>query len=171
MQAREARFFADCMVGKLAKWLRILGYDTAYQRKIADQDLVLRAQFEERIILTRDGGLLSRRGVNEYLLVQSSDYLDQLREVVTAFRLAFDEDRLFRRCTECNTETEVIAKELVAAEVPSYVLQTRDAFSLCPRCRKIYWRGTHVDNTLRRLFQRVPRRLFSTAADYANEGG
>ena len=87
MPAREARFFADCMVGKLAKWLRILGYDTAYQRKIADRDLVLRAQFEERIILTRDGGLLSRRGVNEYLLVQSSDYLDQLREVVTAFRL------------------------------------------------------------------------------------
>lgn len=165
IEGGAVKFFADCMVGKLAKWLRILGYDTAYQKEIADRDLVMRAQLEERIILTRDEKLLSRKGVEAFLFIHSDYYLDQLREVVAAFQLTFDEERLFRRCTECNTETEAIAKKAVGGQVPRYVFRTQDMFSCCPQCRKIYWRGTHVDNTLRRLFRRVPRQIFSSVVD------
>ena len=134
------KFLADNMLGRLATWLRLLGYDTTYIPHADDPALARIARVENRILLTRDVELTRRRGVR-YLLIESEHVEMQLRQTFRAFNLSARE--AFSRCAECNELLEVVSKESVLDSVPPYVLQTHDRFRRCAQCARVYWRGTH----------------------------
>jgi len=143
------KFIADVMVGKLARWLRILGFDVAYSNKFEDDQLLRIAEGENRIILTRDRGLASRRMSGKCLLIESDNYKEQIRQVIGEFDLEhFD---MFSRCIECNTELQQVDKEDVFERVPPFVYLTQERFAMCPSCRRVYWRGTHAAEILKQL--------------------
>lgn len=137
------RFFADAMLGKLAKWLRVLGCDTAYEPDIADDDLAKRALREGRVILTRDTRLIRRKEVRDnHFFVRGDGYRDQLRQVVDHFRIDPSE-KLFTRCVRCNEPLGEAPKLLLVGKIPPYVYDTQESFGACPSCGRIYWKATH----------------------------
>jgi uncharacterized protein with PIN domain len=146
----ETTFIADVMVGKLARWLRVLGFDVIYDNKLQDDVIMTIALTESRIILTRDVAFAARCGrPYRMLFIEHNDWQSQLRQVVGTYRLK--DFNVLSRCIECNTSLEIADKERMADRVPPYVYQTHEHFSHCPSCDRIYWRGTHVDAILRQL--------------------
>jgi uncharacterized protein with PIN domain len=143
-QGPERRFIADAMLGRLARWLRLLGFDCAFERDIADEVLVRRAVREERIVLSRDRALPEEWRIAGIHLVAAEKVRDQLSEVVRAFELA-PEIRLLSRCSQCNALLAPAALADVAPQLPPRVLELHDAFSICPGCGRVYWEGTHTD--------------------------
>ena len=136
-------FIADKTLGKLVKWLRILGYDTVYWRSDNLEELLRRAQEEERTLLTKDTKLYQgRRSVRALLIREDNPFL-QLQEVVRYFQLPLNKGRLFSRCLTCNAPLENVTPEKVKEKVPDYIYHTHQEFSRCPSCRKVYWAGTH----------------------------
>jgi uncharacterized protein len=139
------------MLGTLAKWLRILGYDTLFDASLNDHQLVRLARAENRVLLTRDRELARRRGLHT-LLVTSEHLDDQVRQVLADLSLVADS--AFSRCPVCNLPLEAVDLETAQELVPAYVVQTHDSFSRCPACERIYWRGTHwqrMDDHLKKL--------------------
>jgi len=155
---KRMKFFADCMLGTLAKWLIILGHDVRYQSKIEDGALVARAARERRTILTRDRRLVMRRAARDPILIRSQDLERQIRQVLDDRRLAIRTDCLFRRCVRCNRPTRTVTRETVRDRVPPYVFRTQRRFARCPSCSRIYWRATHVTSMLERLRKQSARR-------------
>jgi uncharacterized protein len=137
------RFVVDKTLGRLARWLRILGCDVLYGTNFSGKGLVSAARRENRIMLTRDRRLTRRAGLPPFLRVESDRFRDQLRQVIHAFAID-PEEALFRRCIECNTELVDAAREEVEGRVPAFVLATQTRFRRCPRCRHLYWEATHV---------------------------
>ena len=148
------KFAADCMLGTLAKWLIILGHDVAYYSRIEDGDLVRSARREGRTILTCDRRLVERREARDHILIRSQDLRAQIRQVLEERGLRIRKDRLFRRCIQCNRRTRPAARASIRAEVPPYVYRTRRRFTRCPRCRRVFWRATHVSRMLEDLKER-----------------
>ncbi len=134
------RFLADAMLGRLARWLRILGYDTQYVKDVPDSEVIRLARAEGRVILTRDRELCRRRGVRA-IWIASTAVGEQVREVVNA--LGLSAGTRFRRCVVCNAELEEIPREEARRLVPTYVFRTQKKFGRCPSCGRVYWRGTH----------------------------
>jgi len=145
------KFICDDNLGKLAKWLRTLGYDTLFSRTISDKELISVALSEERIILTRDTKLVQLKSVTKYLLIESDKPLEQLKQVKEKFDLKIDEQYLFFRCLVCNTALEKIEKETIKEKIPPYVYKTQNNFVYCRKCDKIFWVGTHVQRMTQRL--------------------
>ncbi len=146
------RFVADTMLGRLATWLRILGYDAEYARG-EDAALVQRARETGRILLTRDSGLLRRRGLPPHLFVHSDHVSEQLRQVIQAFHLTPAGPRA-ARCPRCNAVVEPRTKAEVFGRVPEFVWSHQDAFWGCPACGRLYWAGSHrrrMDDAIRAL--------------------
>ena len=139
------RFLADCNVGRLARWLRALGYDASYHARIDDSELVREAAAENRVLLTRDRDLTKRRmiqtGVVRAILIRDDDVTKQLRQVFAELGLELKE--ALTRCIECNSELQSRVPALVAERVPPYVRRTQSRYSECPECGRIYWAGTH----------------------------
>jgi uncharacterized protein len=150
------RFAADAMLGRLARWLRVLGFDTSYDAALADADLVRLANDEARILLTRDRHLLRERRPQRAHEVRQDDPLDQLRELVAALGLPAPAE-LFTRCLLCNSmlsppleEEEwgpLLAPDL--AEIPGPVRR-------CHGCGRVYWHGSHVRRMREALRRAVP---------------
>jgi uncharacterized protein with PIN domain len=138
------RFLADTMLGRLATWLRILGYDVEYFRG-ADALLIERAREEGRILLTRDSGLVRRRRLPPHLFVRSDHLPVQLRQVMQVFHLR-PAAPSGRRCPRCNTVVERRSKAEVFGRVPEFVWSQQDAFWGCPSCGRVYWAGSHQRN-------------------------
>ncbi len=142
------RFIADVMLGKLARWLRILGYDVAYDPKADDETLVERAVTEGRLLLTKDRHLIERwrkkLRKHGYLLLISDDWQEQLKQTVAHFGLEVHDHRL-TRCPDCNGVLEEIAKEAVRYKVPFFVFTHHDRFARCSHCGKVYWAGSHYE--------------------------
>ena len=136
----EMKFIVDGMLGRLAKWLRILGYDTAYFPHMDDDQLVRLARAEGRLLLTRDRGLARRRGL-QCLLIESDHLEEQLGQVLA--ELALTGEHPFSRCPVCNTPLQKVKKPELEERVPPHIFRTHKDFSLCPNCDKIYWPGTH----------------------------
>jgi uncharacterized protein with PIN domain len=147
------KFVADAMLGTLAKWLRILGYDTHFDPELDDHQLVRLARAQDRVLLTRDRELAQRRGL--CVLLVSSEQLDaQLDQVLADLEL--EPNRSFSRCPVCNTLLAEIDYETARARVPAYVARTHKTFKLCPTCQRIYWRGSHwqrMDDQLARMLK------------------
>jgi hypothetical protein len=137
------------MLGRLATWLRILGYDVEYARG-EDAALIERAQETGRILLTRDTGMLRRRALPPHLFVRSDHVLEQLRQVIQHFHLTPMEPSA-RRCPRCNVPVEPRTKSEVLGRVPEFVWSTQEAFWGCPTCGRVYWAGSHW----RRMRERI----------------
>jgi uncharacterized protein len=146
----EARFAADAMLGKLTKWLRVMGIDVVYDPDIGDEQLIQCVEREGRVLLTRDRRLIRRREPGRRLLIESDYYHEQVRQVVQACALA-GRVEVFTRCIRCNTPLRTIAKQVVVGRVPPYVYATQTAFKHCTTCGRLYWGGTHRDHMLRQL--------------------
>jgi uncharacterized protein with PIN domain len=144
------RFVADGNVGRLARRLRMLGFDTRFEHPVDDGRLVEIARDEGRVLLTRDTRIFERRlvasGEARACFVRGDEVGDQLRQVVEAFGL----EPLFApfsRCLECNTPLRPALPE-EASLAPPYVRATQTAFTRCPGCGRLYWGGTHRDAML-----------------------
>jgi len=138
---RPLRLLADGMLGRLAKWLRLLGYDTAYDNAATDPELARRARAEGRILLTRDQALAARRGLRA-LLIRSQALEEQVREVRQG--LGHPPHPALSRCAVCNSVLERMSHDQAAQRVPPHVLRTQTEFRFCPGCGRVYWPGSHL---------------------------
>jgi uncharacterized protein with PIN domain len=149
---RWVRFAADCNVGRLARWLRALGFDATYEAGIADRDLVALALAEGRVLLTRDADLMRRRAIAlgsvRAVLLRDDRADEQLRQVIDELGLspagvAGLLGRALSRCLRCNVELVPRTRTVVRDRLPPRVLSTQERFSQCPRCARVYWPGGH----------------------------
>ena len=151
------KFIADCMLGKLAKWLKILGFDTLFFSRIGDDELLSIAQKENRVLLTRDTGLLERAHGHTTLFINSEEYTTQVRQVLDRFCLR-DEVSPYSRCIECNLTLKNISRSKAKNLVTPFVYESNQAFSLCPRCGRLFWRGTHHKDMENKISKLVGKR-------------
>jgi uncharacterized protein with PIN domain len=147
---RDPRFVLDVHLGKLARLLRMVGFDSAYRRDYSDREIVEISERERRIVLTRDRGILKTKTVTRGYCIRSTDPREQLREVVGRFDL-LSKVRPFNRCMLCNGVLGRVARERVAAVVPARAAAARDEFFRCAGCGKIYWKGSHYDRMKRSI--------------------
>lgn len=144
---RNPKFILDVHLGKLAKLLRMLGFDTMYRNDLEDEEIAERARQEGRTILTRDVGLLKRSSVDRGYWVRSQQPKQQAREVIHRFDLK-NLVNPFKRCLDCNGIIEPVEKEAVEEQLPPASAQSFSYFFQCSNCGKLYWRGSHVPNML-----------------------
>jgi uncharacterized protein with PIN domain len=130
------------MLGRLARWLRLLGFDTLYDPDISDARLLRISKEQERIILTRDTRLIKIRGIKDYLLLKANDSFQQLLEVIHALNLK--DFQPLSRCVACNGQLSKIPdKKEIRDSVPDFVFHNFHIFLRCGDCSKVYWEGTH----------------------------
>lgn len=152
---REPRFVADVHLGKLARFLRLLGFDTRYRNTLDDAELVRISTRERRILLTRDRGLLKHKALTRGYWIRATAAEQQVREVVAALSLTRNA-RPFTRCMSCNGALEPVPRSAVADCVPVRVHRSFRKFARCRSCQRVYWRGTHFER-LRKLVTRARR--------------
>lgn len=131
-------------MGKLARYLRATGYDTAFADDMDNNRLIRISLDEKRYILTRDRRLVERRLVRYCLLLDSDRWQIQIKTVADHFGLVFSKSRMFTRCLEDNTPTVRVAKEDIRERIWPYTYEHHDEFRQCPTCRRVYWAGSHV---------------------------
>lgn len=148
------RFVCDVHLRRLARHLRMLGFDTIITASASDERLAQIATDESRVLLTRDVGLLKRGGVRLGLFIRSQDPETQLREVLGRCEIGRDDVRPFTLCLDCNTPLVSAPPSKIDEDVPPHARQANDTFTYCPECDSVYWNGTHVD-AMRRLMRRV----------------
>ena len=141
--ADAIKFAADVMLGKLARWLRILGYDTFYNPTFSAIELLKIAQDENRVLLTRNKHLLSQANSVQHLWVESNHPKAQLKQVIAAFELDTS-SYIFRLCTLCNVEVHLLPKDEVPNNIPEPIRTDTEIFYQCPRCLRVYWKGSHI---------------------------
>jgi uncharacterized protein with PIN domain len=150
------KFILTKELGRLAKWLRILGFDAEYDTCGPSASLLIRALKEERVILTRNRRISRTRGVKVFVVTR--DFIrEQVKEVLRAFKITPVAEEMFRRCNLCNQELVPVEKEEVQERVPEYVFETQEDFFTCPGCKRIYWAGTHWGN-----FEAILKEISST---------
>lgn len=149
---RIPRFILDVHLGKLARLLRMLGFDALYRNDYADREIIDIARDEKRIILTRDRGILKNRVVTHGYGVRQTAPLEQAREVVRRFDL-FSQIRPFSRCMQCNECVVKIDKHAILNRLPPQTARSCDAFCHCPNCGRIYWKGSHY----KRMQAKIPK--------------
>jgi uncharacterized protein len=141
---REPRFVLDTHLGKLAGYLRLLGFDTLYRNDYADPQLVQISHWERRILLTRDRGVLKHRLVTHGHYMRETDPVRQVAEVLRRFDLA-GAIAPFRRCMRCNGLLEPVAKNDIADRLLPKTRQYYEDFRLCTGCGRVYWKGSHYE--------------------------
>lgn len=144
MPARP-RFICDEQLGRLAKWLRLQGFDTVFKCPMEDSELIRIAQSEKRFLLTRDHHLPAKTLWEGVIIIEGSHYARQMEELRKKMRLA--KTKPFTRCLDCNELIRSIPKAEVQDRVPEEVAESYDKFYTCPACQKIFWRGSHVKNS------------------------
>ena len=149
-QEAVERFVADRMLGKLARWLRVLGYDTLYLGGAGDE--VIRRGLEEgRVFLTRNRRAHPWLKRGRVVVISADHPREQLREVVRQLHLPLAAEALLNRCLRCNQPLATVGKEEVRGEVPDYVWQTHAEFRRCQGCGRVFWAGSHAENMRHRL--------------------
>lgn len=144
------KFILTKELGRLAKWLRILGFDTVYYNQDNPSSLIIAALRDERIILTRNQRLPQARGL-KIVLIKNEKIKKQVEEVLKTLKIRPDPEMMFSRCILCNEELTDIAKDKIKDKVPEYVFKTQEDFITCPKCQRIYWQGTHWGNVQKTL--------------------
>ncbi|MCX5996291.1 MAG: Mut7-C RNAse domain-containing protein [Chloroflexi bacterium] len=151
----EAKFIVDANAGKIARWLRMMGYDTLLFDEPDDGQMVKIGLAQGRTVITRDTGFMQRRAVTSgrvrALLLKDSEPEKQMRDIIGILHLN-NEYKPFTRCLECNTELHYIEKTDVAQMVPPRVYEKQEQYMACPLCGRIYWRGTHWQAMKKKLY-------------------
>jgi uncharacterized protein len=137
------RFLCDSNLGRLTKWLRILGFDTLYIKNMSE-DIIVKESLSGRIILTRSCKLSSQKG---FFLIKSNSITDQIKEVNDKFQLD-RQSKPFSLCTICNESLVSVDNLKADGHVPEYVLNTVDTFRQCPNCKRFYWEGSHIKRAI-----------------------
>ncbi len=159
------KFIADAMLGRLAKWLRILGFDVLYYPVIDDRLVIKIAREQERTILTRDTRLVKQRGLRSPVLIESNNIFDQLLEIKD--RLDFRDAAHSERCTVCNgILSSVSRKKEIKESVPDFIYHNFNDFIKCEDCGKVYWDGTHRE----KIRQKV-KEIFSAPSELLRRQG
>lgn len=151
---RESKFVVDVHLGKLARLLRLLGFDAAYRNDLTDAEIIRISRAENRIILTCDLGILKHNRVSHGYFIRSALPEGQLQAVLNRFDL-YAQIQPFQRCLECNGIIEAVAKSEILGKVPPRIEQEFDKFHRCQNCRKIYWHGSHY----RQMQEKIDRIL------------
>ncbi|NVM21216.1 MAG: Mut7-C RNAse domain-containing protein [Desulfobacterales bacterium] len=144
------RFAADRMLGSLARWLRFIGYDTLYFNNLSD-DRFLALADEGRILLSRNSRLTGKVAQEKIVFIKDNDPKEQLREVVRLLGLRPQPDMFFTRCSLCNGVLESVEAGDVFGHVPDHVWTAHTRFSRCGTCGKIYWPGTHLTRSRKKI--------------------
>lgn len=137
------KFIIDKMLGGLAKYMLILGFDTLYFSQNDVNRLIETARKECRVILTRNSKLQNSIGLPGFLLITDDQPAKQLRQVVNHFGITIEQDKLFTRCLHCNQKLLKTNAETIKGCVPPYIASYHQKFFLCPQCKKVYWGGSH----------------------------
>jgi len=151
-------FILDTHLGRLARYLRMLGFDTLYDNSFDDPEIIRTGVSEKRIILTRDVELLKYGAVTHGYWIRSKNSLEQLREVVLYFDLV-SRIKPFRRCMDCNGTIKKVPKKSVVAGLPPNTIKYYDEFFRCASCEKVYWKGSHyirMESFIRELREKIP---------------
>jgi uncharacterized protein len=150
------KFLADGNLGRLSKWLRILGYDAACHKGNIDLSCLMKAQREERIVLTRKAALAGRQYAGRLLVLRQDRLEQQIKELFEELSLSPDPALILTRCINCNTELTEISRGEAALAIAAHVLENCSVFRRCPSCGGIFWPGTHKNNILRFIKNRIP---------------
>jgi len=143
------KFATEKTLGKLTKWLRMLGFDTC---EISDQLNGMGVGIgHDRFQLTRTRKRFEQLNGNRCFFIQSNEPFEQIKEVIQALGITEKDIKPFTRCLECNILIEPVAKDVVRNEVPDYVWESFDEFQRCGQCRKIYWAGSHIERGMERI--------------------
>lgn len=150
---RLLRFIADGMLGKLARWLRMLGHDVHYYRDYDDKKLLEMAKSEKRVLLTRDHELYQRAKTQgaEAVFVEAADEAGKLADLTNRFGFKLEIDLSVSRCPKCNEMIRAVSKEVVINQIPELTSTYYDKFWRCLGCGQVYWRGAHwkkIEKTL-----------------------
>ena len=148
------KFITDGMLGKLTRWLRMLGHDVEYSKSLDDKELIDKAKTENRVLLTRDLKLYQRaitQGANTFLVNEDTE-ARKLAQLSKRFNFKLEIDVAVSRCPKCNTQIKSISKEEVIDRIPKATALHYNEFWKCPSCEQVYWRGAHwkrIEKTLR----------------------
>ncbi len=149
------KFIADVHLGKVARILRLLGFDVFLDAALSDTDIINQSLKNKRIILTRDRGILKQRRVRYGYYVKEDSLEEQMRSIIKRYALK-DKIKPFTRCSKCNGQLKVVAKQKILAQLPSLTRQYYNEFYRCSGCGKIYWPGTHLPSLLTTLKRIIP---------------
>jgi uncharacterized protein len=155
----DFKFITDASLARLAKWLRLLGYDTVIFTREAGRALLRQADAEGRTVLTRRRDMTERQFAGTLLLIKDVVVGHQLNNVIESFSLKIDREKMFGICLECNEKLQFVAKKEVSDLVPPFVFANCNKYNQCPRCSKIYWMGTHARNVLKFMEKHIPNHL------------
>jgi uncharacterized protein with PIN domain len=136
-------FVADSTLGRLAKWLRLMGFDTALDDRTPAPHRLIRLGADNRLILTRSSRVYHQLVDSSVLLIESEQPQVQILQIICELHIRREEVRPFTRCAACNAALRILPKADAAGLVPEYILGHQQRFHQCPRCRRIYWSGSH----------------------------
>ena len=140
-------FAAEKTLGKLARWLRLLGFDTIYESEAAADDFIEKLE-NDRILLTRTQRTRRKSTIRKFIFVHSDHWAEQLKQIILELGLEAAQTRPFSRCLRCNIPIVNAQKDTLWGRVPDYIYETHDQFRTCPQCGKIYWSGSHTEKGL-----------------------
>lgn len=147
------KFLCDDNLGKLARYLRLMGFDTAFVTPISDAQLIALMLKEDRIAITRDRKLAERIEPERVAIVDSDSPDQQLKDILARFNPPIRRDLFFSRCLVCNEPCRDIQPEAIEEKVFPYILRTKKQFRQCPKCDRIFWQGSHYHRMLEKLRQ------------------
>ena len=147
----DCKFITDASLGKLAKWLRLLGYNTIIFSGQSGREMLRLADAQSRIVLTRRQDMITRQFSGSLHLVEGIDFAQQLKEIIKKYSLKIDKNIMFSRCLKCNDKLVQTDREKVRDLVPVFVFENSSSYNICPACGNIYWAGTHQRNALQYL--------------------
>ena len=149
-------FAVDRTLGTLAKWLRILGYDTIYEPDNSSGEFYARLE-DHRILITRTKKIQKAFASHNHVFITSNFLVEQLKQVVNQIGINLADTRPFSRCIHCNLPIGEVNKDDVYGLVPDYIWETQETFNRCGHCERIYWRGSHAEHS-----QEVIKRIFKS---------
>ncbi|MGP8153143.1 MAG: Mut7-C RNAse domain-containing protein [Smithella sp.] len=155
----DFKFITDASLERLAKWLRLLGFNTVVFTKEAGREMLCLAAAEDRIVLTRRKDMIERQFSGRLHLITDIDIGNQLNDVIGKYSLKIDRQRMFGICLECNQKLNPVDREEVRDLVPPFVFENCTEYNRCPSCLKIYWMGTHQRNALKFMEKHIPSHL------------
>jgi uncharacterized protein with PIN domain len=149
-------FAADRTLGRLAKWLRLMGFDTVFESDVSSNYFYEHLD-ESRVLLTRTVKIRRCLAGRRLIFIEANDVFGQLAQIVSELAISSKDIRPFSRCIECNIPVMEIAKETAFGLVPDYIWEIHDNFSQCRQCKRIFWRGSHTERSMDKI-----RKLFDT---------
>lgn len=145
-------FAAERTLGRLTKWLRLLGFDTLYQSDLPGNNFIDTLE-NDRILLTRTRSVRKRFATRRMIFVESDHLERQLKQIIRELGLTADQTKPFSRCLQCNVPIVAVSKNRLWGRIPDYIFETHDHFTQCPQCNRVFWPGSHTRRGLAKIRQ------------------